>query len=192
MVSHERRSEWAFVILVVLIGVAILAKTVRFSWHDGNVQVTIVKQKGGISHLDALRKVVSTKTMPMKQIDFAQGRMLQNAQYGKLGYTTNFFLDIKTAMHVKKPGIYRFDVTSDDGFRLRIDGKTVCEHQGDRPYATTRCTTSLSKGGHRYELSYFQGGGPMGLKATYGETSGKRRYVVGEDSSMITFEKIKQ
>lgn len=190
--GYERRAEWVFVLLVILIGVAILTKTVRFSWHDGNVLVTIVNQKGGISHLDTPRNATDSKTIPMKRIDFVQGRMLQNAQYGKLGYATNFFLDIITEMQVKKPGIYRFDVTSDDGFRLKIDGTTVCEHPGDRPYAVTRCTTSLSKGGHRYELSYFQGGGPMGLKATYGDASAKKRYIVGEDSSLITFEKIKQ
>lgn len=187
--NRERRAEWIFVVLVVLLGVAILAKTVRFSWHDGNLLVTIVKQKGGIGHLDTPRKVADSKTMPMQRIDFAQGRMLENSQYGKLGYTTNFFLDIRTEMLVKKPALYRFEVSSDDGFRLKIDGKTVCEHPGDRPFGASRCSLALSKGRHRFELSYFQGGGPMGLRATYGEASSKRRYIVGEDSDMISFEK---
>ena len=187
--SYERRAEWIFVGIVVLIGVSILAKTIRLSWYDGNVMVAIVKQKGGIPQLDIPRHVESTKMIPVRTIDFVQGRMLENSQYGKLGYTTNFFLDIKTDMHVKKPARYRFDIWSDDGFRLKIDGKTVCEHPGDRPYERTSCSTSLSKGPHRFALSYFQGGGPMGLKATYGEASQKKRYLVGEDSESIAFEK---
>ena len=187
--SRERKTEWFFVGIVVLIGAAILAKTVRFNWYDGNVNVTIVKQKGGIAHLDTRRRAESVKTIPVRTIDFRQGRILANDQYGKLGYSTNFFLDIHSDFRVEKPARYRFDIWSDDGFRLKIDGKTLCEHPGDRPYSRTSCTVPLSKGKHRFELSYFQGGGPMGLKATYGEVSAKRRYLVGENSDLMTFEK---
>ncbi len=187
--KSERKAEWIFVTFVVVLGALILMKTVRLNWYDGNLQVTIVQQKGSLSYLDVPRNASDSRTMPMKRIDFYQGRMLENSQYGKLGYTSNFFLDIKTDMLVAKPALYRFDVSSDDGFRLKIDGKTICEHPGDRPFAATRCTTVLSKGKHRYELGYFQGGGPMGLKATYGEASSQHRFVVGEDSSTITFEK---
>ncbi len=190
--SRERSTEWIFVGIVIVIGAAILVKTVRFNRYDGNVNVTIVKQKGGIPHLDTVRRAASVKTIPVRTVNFKPGRMLENDQYGKLGYSTNFFLDVNSDFRVEKAARYRFNVWSDDGFRLKIDGKTVCEHPGDRPYSRTGCTVALSKGKHRFALNYFQGGGPMGLKVTYADMSGKHAHLVGENSDLMTFEKVRK
>jgi len=176
--------------MVILIGLFMLSKSVRFSWNDGVIAVAITTQKGPVPTLDTERHPMETVRMMMQRIDFKEARMLENSQYGALGYTTNFFIDAAVQMHVKRAGKYRFAVQSDDGFRLKIDGKSVCEHPGDRPFSTTECLVGLPAGTHRFDLSYFQGGGPMGLRASYGLAAEKKRYIVGEDTPLITFGKL--
>jgi len=185
----EQKQVLAFVLLVSALTVFILAKSIRFSWDEGAIAVTITGQNGKIETLDTPRKPSRTIEILTKHLAFAQGSLLENRQYGSLGFTDNFFIDADTRMHVKKLGRYRFSVWSDDGFRLEIDGRTLCEHPLDRPYAKTECTIRLLPGEHRLALSYFQGGGPMGLKVEYGPAAERRRYLLGENTSLITFEK---
>lgn len=187
----EKRREWTFLLLVVLIGIGVLYKTVRLR-DEGAILMVIEKQNGPLSKLDTPRKPSGREEMYVQAIDFFHGRVLENAQYGKLGFTTNFFIDFMARIQVRKTGMYRFYVESDDGFRMKIDGNTVCEHPQNRPFETTECDVRLNSGRHVLALSYFQGGGPMGLKASYVFEKKGRRYLVGEDSAYITFEKIKK
>lgn len=187
--TPEAKKTWGLLALVTAVGVFILVKSVRLSWNDGELTMKMTLQKGGIHHIDVPRKPKETRTLKLQEINFQEGRMLENSQYGKLGYSTDFFLDITTKMKVAETGNYRFAVRSDDGFRLTIDGKVECEHPGDRPLSTTSCNVRLEKGTHAYALSYFQGGGPMGLQASYGLQGEKQRYFIGEDSDLIRFEK---
>ncbi len=187
--SIQRKREWAFFLLVVAIGVFVLYKGIRISWNSGQIDATIVQQRGGIATVDTPRKPLNTMHIKLERLAFDRGRMLKNAQYGKLGFTTNIFVDATTKMRVDKAGEYRFIVYSDDGFRLAIDGKTRCEHPGDRPYRATTCRVNLDEGTHTFTLHYFQGGGPMGLKVYYLSPGASKRRVVGEDSASITFER---
>jgi len=187
----ERKREWGFVALGIAITLFILSKTLHFSWDEGPILIKITPQDSGIATLDTPRKEGQSVQMRMQRVDFARGRMLENVQYGVLGYSTNFFIDAEVAMEVKHAGTYRFTVESDDGFRLKIDGRVVCEHPGDRPFQKSRCPLVLHKGTHHLELSYFQGGGPMGLKVTYGLMSASKRYALGQNSQEIIFERIK-
>ena len=188
--SVDRKKEWAFVLFVIAIGLLLLFKTVRFSFDEGEIALTITPQNGGITNIDTPRKPKETHVMYLRRIDFAEGRMLENDQYGKMGYASNFFLDARVEMNVRVAGVYRFTVRSDDGFRLLIDGRTVCEHPGDRPFQATSCQEPLTQGKHLFVLHYFQGGGPMGLQASYAAAGKKTRYFIGEDSDLMTFEKI--
>jgi hypothetical protein len=64
-------------------------------------------------------------------------------------YEGDFFID--------KPGSYAFDLTSDDGSILRIDGKEIIDNDGLHRAMTVRGAAKLTRGIHRLELSYFQG-----------------------------------
>lgn len=187
--TSEKKREWTFMALVILVGVFVLVKTVRLSLEDGDIAMTITQNKEGIQTIDTRRDASVTQTMQLQRIDFPQTRLLENDQYGKLGFSSNFFLDFDVAMQVAKAGTYYFMVSSDDGFRLKIDGKSVCEHPGDRPMQETGCRVVLEQGRHLFALNYFQGGGPMGLQVTYREAGGGKARYVGEDSDAITFEK---
>jgi len=94
-------------------------------------------------------------------------------------------------MTVSKKGLYHFLIASDDGFRLFIDGKPLCEFLGDRPLAKNECTVWLEKGDHVFFLSYFQGYGRLGVQAYYRPTSSNTYNFIGVSSPSLSFKKIK-
>lgn len=142
--------------------------------------------RGSITSLDIQRNTSFTRTYRIDTLDFPEGSALKHRSLGPLGADRDFFLDIHGRFIVNRPGEYRFVVSSDDGFRLRIDGKTVAEYLGDRPMQATEGRVSLSEGSHRFDLSYFQGFGHLGLIARYGRPGG-RLTVMGDSTADIEF-----
>ncbi len=183
-------NEKIFLSIVIFIGLLLMFKTIKLPLNE-TVNVTIMQQKGSISTIDTIQKISSTKKITVDSLNFLVSRTLEHPNLGKLGYSRNIFLKAETKMSVLKSGIYDFLVASDDGFRLKIDNKKVCEHVGDRPMQTTICKVKLSKSVHKFELLYFQGGGPMGLKVKYKSIDGKSSYFVGKSSEYIDFQEIK-
>jgi hypothetical protein len=188
--TNKIKSEYYFLIFTLFIGLFLILKMFTFP-TDGVLHVTISQSKTGLSVLDTKRNISSTKIIRVDTINFLQGRMLEHPQIGKLGSSKNFFMDIKTQMDVIQKGTYQFDITSDDGFRMKLNNKIACEHPGNRPMQTTTCQVPLEKGVYQFNLSYFQGGGPMGLKAFY-QSRGGTRHLIGADSKEISFKAVKK
>jgi hypothetical protein len=183
-------NEKILLLIVLFIGVLLIVKTIKLP-TTGTVNIAIMQQKGSISTVDTVKKLVSTKNILVDSINFLESRILEHPSLGKLGYSSNIFLKAKTQMSVLHSGKYIFLVSSDDGFRLKIDNKTVCEHPGDRPMQTTICSVQLSKSTHKFVLEYFQGGGPMGLKVKYKLRNEGSSQFVGKDSKYISFKEMK-
>lgn len=176
--------------IVIFIGLSLIAKTIKLPTY-GTVDIAIMQQKGAISTVDTPQKLSSTKHVSVDNINFLESQFLEHPSLGNLGYKANFFINVTTQMEVKIAGEYLFHITSDDGFRLKIDNKMVCEHPGDRPMTETVCSVNLSSQTHRFELLYFQGGGPMGLKALYQKKGDRKSTFVGETSKYMSFKEIK-
>lgn len=187
----QQKKEWVFLGIIILIGVFVLTKTIRLQSGEGNIKVVITQQKDGISNIDTPRSISSKKTFHVTTINFPQTRVLKHKDLGETGYSSNFFIDASVVMEVKSEGDYEFMVSSDDGFRLKIDNKAMCEHPGDRPMAATSCRVHLSKRNHLFALSYWQGGGPLGLIVKYKKIGTSRQYYVGDDSKEIRFKESK-
>lgn len=188
----EKKREWILMALVGVIGIFLLGKTVHFSLDSGEIALTLKQNDGGLVTLESPKKINLTQELFVRKLNFPEGRMLENAQYGKLGFSQNFFIDALTAIRVETAGKYQFDVRTDDGFRLEIDGKPVCDHVGNRPMQTTHCTHTLNAGTHRFALEYFQGGGPLGLQVYYRRADASKRHFIGENTTGITFERAGQ
>lgn len=60
-------------------------------------------------------------------------------------------------------GEYYFEVTSDDGFRLRLNQLTVAEYLEHRAFRPTGGTVDLERGWVPIELAYFNNNPPAGL-----------------------------
>ena len=64
-------------------------------------------------------------------------------------YTGRFFIDV--------PGEYGWQLQSDDGSRLWIDGKQVIDYDGVHGFGAEQGTIQLAAGPHDMKLWYFQG-----------------------------------
>jgi PA14 domain len=68
-----------------------------------------------------------------------------------------FAIDYSGRFWAQKPGLYRFEITSDDGSKLYIDGRLIVNNDGIHPPVTKLATVALDVGVHRIRISYFQG-----------------------------------
>ena len=176
--------------IVILLGCFVIYKTIPTTIQP-LIKATIAQQKITILTIDTPRNTASSKTMYFDTISFPEDVTLKHSKLGTLGYTSNFFIDFESTMNVSKKEIYHFLIASDDGFRLFIDGKPICEFLGDRPLAKNECTVLLEKGEHTFFLSYFQGYGRLGLQAYYRPTSSNAYNFIGVNSPSLTFKKQK-
>lgn len=68
-----------------------------------------------------------------------------------------FAIDYNGTFWIQNDGSYSFRLSSDDGSKLLIDGKTVVDNNGLHPMATKTGSVSLKPGPHNIRLQYFQG-----------------------------------
>lgn len=66
-------------------------------------------------------------------------------------------------INVPADGTYSFNVGSDDGFNLQIDGATVSQYTTNRSFAFTNLNLPLSAGEHSFRLTYWENTGGQGL-----------------------------
>src|SRR5260370_34237752 len=68
-----------------------------------------------------------------------------------------FAIDYTGRFWVEEPGEYRFNLLSDDGSRLSIDGQELIDNDGVHPPLTAGASAFLSRGVHALRVAYFQG-----------------------------------
>ena len=79
------------------------------------------------------------------------------------GLTKHFLAVFSGDYQAHSDGEYYFEVTSDDGFRLRLNGVTVAEYLEHRAFSPTGGTVNLESGWVPIELEYFNNNPPAGL-----------------------------
>lgn len=82
-------------------------------------------------------------------------------------YKNEFGLVFTGRLDAPRNGSYRFYVAGDDGVRLKIDGKTVVEHNGVHPAEIKEGSTQLEAGPHEFRLEYFQAQSKTALFAAW-------------------------
>jgi len=68
-----------------------------------------------------------------------------------------FAIDYTGRFHITNAGRYQFQLMSDDGAILYIDGTKVVDNDGLHPVRRKEGSMKLSTGTHTIRLSYFQG-----------------------------------
>ena len=84
----------------------------------------------------------------------------QNFKAGFPGVTKRFewFAIVYTGRFwIAAPGIYNFDLISDDGSKLWIDDQLVIDNDGQHPAVEVSNTVDLNGGIHAIRVEYFQG-----------------------------------
>lgn len=130
---------------------------------DANFTLSLSKSRDNIEKINQPRNVSDTRQLNIDRIELNLDNHFKHATLGALGWAEHFYADIESRFRVSEPGRFRFLVGSDDGFRLSIDGRLLCQYPTDRPYRKQSCYQTLSAGEHTLELSYFQGYGNAGL-----------------------------
>jgi hypothetical protein len=112
--------------------------------------------KPDITELPNLRKlksvgVIYTTTINVPPQNFDQGfpGVTNRFEWFGIQYTGRFW--------VQYAGIHRFNLTSDDGSKLWIDGHLVIDNDGVHAPREYYGDIDLAVGLHRLELAYFQG-----------------------------------
>ena len=69
----------------------------------------------------------------------------------------NFAIQFRAELEINMPGVYVFELYSDDGSQLYIDGSLVVDNDGVHPAISRRGRIKLGTGIHAVEIHYFQG-----------------------------------
>jgi hypothetical protein len=68
-----------------------------------------------------------------------------------------FGVDYYGKFYVTRPGVYFFDLQSDDGSHLEIDNRLLINSDGQHPVTERTAATMLAAGWHSIHVPYFQG-----------------------------------
>lgn len=175
-----------FSALLVLTAILILVRIAPVT-VDPVVKLVISKNRTSIANIYQQRDIEFTREVMIDRLNLLEKSRFNHPKLGNIAtYSDDFFVDVNHTITVKQADNYRFLMGSDDGFSLRIDGKLICEHLGDRPYSVQVCMTHLSEGKHQVSMSYFQGFGNSGFTVQYARGDEKPHWF-GDDSKSVKF-----
>lgn len=94
---------------------------------------------------------IYTETLNVPPQNFEQGfpGVTKRFEWFAIDYTGRFWID--------KPGMYNFELTSDDGAKLYIDAELIVDNDGVHPPRTRDGSVALRRGIHSMRVEYFQG-----------------------------------
>jgi hypothetical protein len=108
---------------------------------------------GKLPDLDALKPVgvIYARVLDIPPRDFRTGfpGVTDRFEWFALRYTGQ--------IDVSEPGTYVFQVVSDDGARVYIDGKQILDNDGLHSATARQSEVALAPGKHALRLEYFQG-----------------------------------
>ena len=99
-----------------------------------------------------------------------------------LSVTENFAIRFRAELKIDTPGIYTFELSSDDGSKLYINGELVIDNDGIHGTVSKQDSIKLDIGIHPVEIHYFQG--PrfrIALQWFYQPPNSSRKIVVPPD-----------
>jgi len=85
-------------------------------------------------------------------------------------------------LNVTEGGVYVFNMASDDGSMLYIDGVPVLDNDGLHGTQTRSVSVNLDEGAHQIEVRYFENGGSQTLQLAWSgpDTGGVNEVISGE------------
>lgn len=89
----------------------------------------------------------------------------------------NFYVNWTGMIRIPKDGAYTFQLESDDGSRLFIDGKQVVDHGGTHDMTEMSGRAELKAGDHEIKVEFFDAEEDAGCRLSW-ETAGQAKAVV--------------
>ena len=150
------------------------------------IKTTIIQSATPLHHLDDPIKIRKKEILWIDKLYFPKGNELRHPTYGYLGYRQNFLILFDSDFVLEKDKRVKFTIYSDDGFRLKIDGKRVMEYTSDRPFRKSEASIILPAGKHHLFIKYFQGYGQLGIVGYY-QVGSAKPHLIGKSSEELRF-----
>lgn len=145
-------------------------KEFRYLLVEPKVKVFVENNRGSIHNLDAKRNIINSKEIKVNNLEFLASLTLKHRTIGEFPeFRENFFLNAKTDFEVLEDGFYMFTIYADDGYRMKIDGRTILESNRLKKMDEFKLREyiPLIKGKHTLEVELFQNGVLSGLVGYY-------------------------
>ena len=97
------------------------------------------------------------RTFSVANIDVPRRRYDQGFPELGVDVLENFAIRLRGRLRVQTAGNYTFELNSDDGSKLYIDGNLVVDNDGLHGMSAKRGSVRLTAGNHDVEIGYFQG-----------------------------------
>lgn len=152
-----------------------------------HIRMNIIKNKTPILSIDQPHNPSYIIDAMISTIDFPIGDIFKHSKLGAFGVQNDFFAEFNCILRVKKAGSYFFRIGSDDGFRLFIGTNMIGEFGSGRQYQENIYKVTLRQDDQPFSLIYFQGYGPLGLRAYYQREGDVHWSFIGENSAYIKF-----
>lgn len=185
--QDQKRLQMVLFVLVILAGVIITLHMFPPALGKKNIRMVLTKNKKSVKNLDIVPTPDYRLDAMINTIDFPVGDLFKHSRLGGFGFQFDFFAEFTTTMRVHDAGNYIFKIGSDDGFRLFIGPTMIGEFVKDRPYQENIYRIALNREDYPLILRYFQGYGPLGLRAYYQREGETQWFFIGEDSRFIHF-----
>lgn len=160
------RADTAFSALLCATAV-LMALLMRVPSVSPVLPLQIERNAVPIDHLDQTRAAVERSIVWVDRLDLAHGGQLRHAVLGRIGPAEHFFVDLRLRLQVPEAGVFHFEIESDDGFALAVNDRRICAFTAHRGLSAQQCRVLLEAGHHALHLSYFQAGGPAGLRVRH-------------------------
>ena len=149
---EELRSTYQYGFFPALKGVAPKGNGVRYKYYEGNFQ--------------------SVSDMEHSTVNPVERGVLSNFDITKAKATDHFGYQFSTLVKVAKTARYFLTISSDDGSKLRVDGKPVIDNDGSHSENVVIATLELEQGFHRFDIDYFEDYGGQALELVLSEQDG--------------------
>ncbi|MGI9244703.1 MAG: PA14 domain-containing protein [Verrucomicrobiales bacterium] len=126
---------------------------------NGLSELTFTLYKGSWKKLPDFAKLEPVAT------DHVRGELITLGVAKKL--KTHFGVVFNGKLEAPAGGKYSFNINSDDGSRLKINGRDVIDHDGIHANSSKAGSVELTKGSHDLEVQYFEGGGQQELALSW-------------------------
>lgn len=100
-------------------------------------------------------------------LDVVDSGVISQIKIPEVKQLDHFGIVFEGYLNVKKPGIYTFYCSSDDGTRLYINDQMIVDNDGCHAEKEVGGQIGLAKGLHKFELHFFENEGGEALKVQY-------------------------
>ncbi len=112
----------------------------------------LIRIMPNFSKLDPI-KIFITPNLDVERRYYTDGFPISNGEIVIEDFAVNF----KCKLAILKSGVHMFELISDDGSKLYINGKIVINNDGIHDVISKKSFLNLNKGFHDVEVQYFQG-----------------------------------